>query len=150
MSVAADLRYSEASQLARFMGLPKWADIDDLDLVERVERGFPTKAAETIIRRIDPDGLHLKVTDIIPKATYHRLKEQSLTKGQSEKILALARVFSETMRQYKDHSALAMEFLLRPHPMFGGRTPFDLARESTSGADLVLKLLARAESGLPV
>jgi putative toxin-antitoxin system antitoxin component (TIGR02293 family) len=143
-------RYSEASRIAQFMGLPRWSEMDDLRLVEKVERGFPTKTAETIVRRIDPKGAHLQVTDIIPKATYHRRKDGSLTKDQSEKILALSRVFAEVMNQYKGETSGVALFLMRPHPLLGGRSPFEVANESTAGADLVLKLLARAEAGVAV
>ncbi|MDH3596582.1 MAG: DUF2384 domain-containing protein [Rhodospirillales bacterium] len=150
MSVAETRPLSEASRIARFMGLRRWAEISDLGLVETVETGLPLSTAERIIRRIDPDGLYLHVHDIIPKATYYRRKEQGkpLTRDQSEKILALSRVFDEILRQYHGDTKTAVMFLVRPHPMLGGRSPLDVARESTAGADLVLKLLARAEAGV--
>ena len=150
MSVAETKPLSEASRIARFMGLRRWAKMSDLGLVETVETGLPLSTAERIIRRIDPDGLYLHVHDIIPKATYYRRKEQGkpLTRDQSEKILALSRVFDEILRQYHGDTKTAAMFLVRAHPMLGGRSPLDLARESTAGADLVLKLLARAEAGV--
>ena len=120
------------------------------DIVEKVERGFPTKTVKTILRRIDADGRHFKVTDIIPKATYHRIKGGTLTRDQSSRVLGLARVLTETMRQYHDDAELARMFLSARHPLLGGRSPFDLAKESPAGAQLVLDLLARAEAGIPV
>ncbi len=150
MSTSEKRVHSEASRLAHFMGLPKWAEMDDLKLVERVEKGFPTKTAEIIVRRVDPKGIHLQVTDIIPKATYHRKKDGSLTKDQSEKVLALSRVFAEVMRQYKGETSGIALFLMRGHPLLGGRSPFAVSNESTAGADLVLKLLDRAEAGVAV
>lgn len=150
MSIAETKLLSEASRIARFMGLRKWAEMSDLGLVESVESGLPLATAEKIIRRIDPDGLYLHVHDIIPKATYYRRKEQGkpLTRDQSEKILALSRVFDEILRQYHGDTKTAVMFLVRAHSMLGGRSPLDVARESTAGADLVLKLLARAEAGV--
>jgi putative toxin-antitoxin system antitoxin component (TIGR02293 family) len=126
--------------------------LSDIELVERVERGFPTKTASTIVRRLDPLGRYLQVTDIVPKSTYHRrLKaRQALTKDESEKVLALARVFVEILRQYRDDTLLAAHFLVRKHPMLAGRTPLDVAKESTAGADLVLKILAKADAGVAV
>jgi len=142
--------FSETSQIAQFLGLPKWAEVDDVGLVKRVEKGFPISTAERIVRRIDPGHVHLRVQDVIPKATYYRRKEDGkpLTRDQSEKILALSRVFQETLRQYKGHSRTALLFLMRDHPLLGGRSPLDMAKESTAGADLVLKILARAEAGV--
>jgi putative toxin-antitoxin system antitoxin component (TIGR02293 family) len=124
--------------------------MNDLKLVERVEKGFPSNTASKIVRRVDPSGEFLQVTHIIPKSTYHRRlkKMQPLTKDESEKILALAKVFEQVLKQYHGDSRLAAHFLLREHAMLGGRTPINVAKESTAGADLVLKLLAQAEAGV--
>jgi len=143
---------SEASRIARFMGLKEWAKFDDLRLVKRVESGLPLSTAQAIVRNIDPSGQHLQVYDLIPRATYYRRKEQRkpLTKDQSEMIFALSKVFSEVIRQFHDDKESASLFLSRKHPLLGGRSPLDVARESTAGADLVMKLLARAEAGVAV
>lgn len=150
MSATLKKPRSEASRIARFMGLSKWPEMSDVRLVTRVEAGLPLSTAEKIIRRIDPDGVYLHVQDIIPKATYYRRKEQGkpLTKDQSEKVFALAKVFAETLRLYHGDTRTAVMFLSRTHPMLGGRSPLDMAKESVAGADLVLKLLARAEAGV--
>ena len=144
--------HSEASRLAVFLGLPGGRRMSDLGLVESVARGFPPKTAITLAKRVDPSGRFLQAHHFIPKSTYHRrLKNtQALTKEESARILALAKVFVEVLRHYHDDSKLAAHFLLREHPMLGGRTPMDIAKESTAGADLVLKLLAQAEAGVAV
>ena len=143
---------SEAGRLAQFMGLKAWPKIDDVRLVECVAAGLPISTAVTIVRKLDPSGAHLHVHDLIPKATYYRRKEQKkpLTKDQSEMIFALSKVFCEAIRHYHDDRGAASLFLSRKHPLLGGRSPLDVARESTAGADLVLKLLARAEAGVAV
>lgn len=141
---------SEARTIAGFLGLR--GRVDDVRLVERIESGLPMSTVDTIIKKIDPRGAYLSVYDLIPKATYYRRKEQKkpLTKDQSEMIFALAKVFSEALRQYHGRRDLASFFLSRKHPLLGGRTPLDVARESTAGADLVLKLLAQAEAGVAI
>ena len=143
---------SEAARIAHFMGLREWRTIDDLRLVKRVESGLPVSTARAIAKRIDPTGAHLEVYDLIPKATYYRRIEQKkpLTKDQSERIFALTKVFAETLRQYHDDQESASLFLSRKHPLLGGRSPLDVARDSTAGADLVLKLLDKAEAGIAV
>lgn len=143
---------SEASRIAQFMGLREWKKMDDLQLVRKVELGLPVSAARAIAHRIDPAGANLRVYDLIPKATYYRRMEQKkpLSKEQSEKIFALSKVFSETLRQYHDDKESASLFLLRNHPLLGSRSPLDVARESTAGADLVLKLLDKAEASIAV
>ncbi len=139
---------SEASRIARFMGLSQWRKIDDLGLVECVHNGFPADTATTVAQRIDPEGTFVKATDIIPRSTFHRRKDGVLTKDESEKVLALSRVFSEALRIYHDDRKSVAFFMLKGHPMLGGRTPIDLATESIAGADLVLKLMARADAGI--
>jgi len=141
---------SEAGRIAQFMGLPEWAKINDIRLVERVESGLPISTARAIVQNIDPGGHHLHLYDLIPRATYYRRKDkkQALTKDQSEMIFALSKVFSETIRQYHDDKESASLFLSLKHHLLGGRSPLDVARESTAGADLVLKLLAQAEAGI--
>lgn len=150
--MAEALPRSEANRIARFMGLREWAKMDDVRLVECVESGLPISTARAIVRNIDPRGHYVKVYDLIPKATYYRREKQKkpLSKDQSEMIYALSKVFSEAIRQYHDDKELASLFMSRNHPLLGGRTPLDVARESTAGADLIMKLLARAEAGVAV
>jgi putative toxin-antitoxin system antitoxin component (TIGR02293 family) len=152
MAAQRDQAHSEANRMAFFLGLPHWRKFDDLAIVASVKKGFPARTAETVVRRIDPDGRFLHATDIIPKSTYHRrLKaNKALTKDESERILALSKVFAEVLRLYHGETTLAAHFLLRPHPLLGARPPIELAKESSAGADLVLKLLVKAEAGVAV
>ncbi len=147
MQAAERVATSEARRIAKFMGLPDWAKVDDLGLVERVAKGFPVKTATIVIERIDPHGKFVRATDIIPKSTLHRRKH-ALTKDESEKIWAISKVFYEVLKLYHDDAGRAARFMLQMHPMLGGRSPIDLAKESIAGADLVLKLLAKADAGV--
>jgi putative toxin-antitoxin system antitoxin component (TIGR02293 family) len=141
---------SEASRIARFMGLRRWSEIDDLGLVEAVRKGLPVKTAQAVAQKIDPDGRYLKSTDIIPKSTLHRRQksQQPLSKDESERVFALSKVLSEALRLYGGDAERCAHFMIRKHPMLGNRTPLDLTIESIAGADLVLKLLAKADAGV--
>jgi putative toxin-antitoxin system antitoxin component (TIGR02293 family) len=138
---------SEATRTAWFLGLR--AD-SDLDLVRRVERGFPTKSADTLARRLDPQGQYLRVTDIIPKSTYHRRikAKEPFSKEESEKLFSLAKVFAEVARQYDNDMTRVGQFMARKHPLLDGQTPLDVAKRTSAGADLVLKILAQADAGV--
>jgi putative toxin-antitoxin system antitoxin component (TIGR02293 family) len=138
---------SEARRIAKFMGLADWAKMDDLGLVDRVAKGFPVKTATVVMERIDPEGKFVRATDIIPKSTLHRRKH-ALTKDESEKVWALSKVFYEVLKIYHDDARRAARFMIQEHPMLGGRTPIDIAKESIVGADLVLTLLAKADAGV--
>ena len=48
-----------------------------------------------------------------------------------------------------DRSAIE-NFLNRPHALLEGDTPFDMARSSSAGAEVVLNLIRRAEGGVAV
>ena len=141
---------SEAARLARFMGLPRWQQFNDLKLVDSVREGFPASTVAKVARQIDPEGKLFKVTDIIPRSTLHRRKDKALTKDESERVLAVSKVFAEALRLYHDDSRRVAFFLLKPHPLLGNRTPISLVLESTAGADLVLNLLARADAGIAI
>ncbi len=139
---------SDAERIAALLDLPVRST--DFALVEAIERGLPVSSAEAIIAALDPDGDTLQVTALVPKATYHRAKKlrQPLGRDQSERLLAFARVGAEVLRLYRGDSAKALAFLKAAHPILGNRTPLDLAAGSTAGADLVLKLLYRADAGV--
>lgn len=142
---------SESVALARVMGLRRAENISALDLVERIERGLPLTSVERVASRLDPGDRTLKYR-IIPKSSYARLKagKKPLSRDQSEKVHALARVVRETLKLWKDDDAAARRFLNRPHPLLDGRTPFDVANESTAGAELVVNLIGKARVGVAI
>jgi putative toxin-antitoxin system antitoxin component (TIGR02293 family) len=150
MAVSGNGSISETKRIAQFMGLPSWNKIDDIGLVECVRKGFPARTTSIVVKRIDPDGMFVRDSDIIPKSTLHRRKDQTLTKDESEKVLALSRVFLEVLRVYDGDVDRTARFLVQAHPILGSRSPIKLALESTAGADLVMKLLAQADAGVAV
>lgn len=151
-AVKKEASHSEANAIAHFIGLPRWKDVDDLALVDRVSKGFPLRSVATVVQRIDPEGRFMRVTDIIPKSTFHRKErnKQPLSKDESERILALSKVFSEALRIYRGDRQKCAQFLANPHPMLASKSPLELARESIAGADLVLKMLSQADAGVAV
>lgn len=139
---------SEAGRIAQFMGLPHWEDMDELGLVECVRQGFPAKTASIVVDQIDPEGRFVKVTDIIPKTTLHRRKTKTLTKDESEKLWALAKVLTEALRIYGGDTTRLARFLTTEHAMLANRSPIDMALDTIAGADLVLKLLEKGDAGV--
>lgn len=141
----------EPVQIAELLGLARPASFDDLKLVDSMRHGFPARSAERVVRSMDPSGARMTAYDLVPKSTLHRAIEadKPLSTDASETLWQVARVFIEARRQYRDTEA-ALAFLFRAHPLLHGRRPFDLARETAAGADLVLRILAQAEAGFPV
>lgn len=141
----------ESEQIARILGLPRPGSFDDVKLVGCIKQGIPAQSAAAVAQVIDPAGVQLKAYHLVPKSTLHRREADAkpLSTDDSETLWQVARVYVEALRQYHEAGA-ASAFLFRRHPLLGGQRPIDLARETTAGADLVLKLLAQAEAGVAV
>ncbi|MEL6372925.1 MAG: antitoxin Xre-like helix-turn-helix domain-containing protein [Pseudomonadota bacterium] len=121
-------------------------------LAAKVQRGFPVSAATRIVRFIDPRGEAFAPTDLVPKSTLAKRKKdkQPLTKDESEKLYAFARVVVETLRLYHDDRERAVRFLNTAHPLLDDRSPAELALETTAGAEAVMKMLLRADASVAV
>lgn len=133
--------------MARFLGFRNWRSFDELSLIERAEQGLPTKMAHTIAQRIDPSGEKLSAKDIFPPYMLSRRRNDVLPLAQSERLLAVARVLHETLRQCDGQKAAALAFLTRPHEQLGQMAPLDFARRSVTRAVHVVTLLRREGVG---
>ena len=143
---------SEASRVAQVMGLRDWQQMGGVELAEMVAAGLPWQTAETIVRRIDPVGQALTIEDVVSRSSLRRKRagDKPLTKAQSQMVYALAKLFLEVERFYHSEVADARRFLAHPHPMLDGRSPIDVAKQSTVGVEVVLSLLERADAGVAV
>lgn len=145
-------RAPESTRIARMMGLPKAARMSDLGLVEKVENGLPLSAVERVALKIDPHDKGLKY-QIVSRASFSRLQKAEkprLSRELSERVYALARVVAEAALLWQGDDGALHRFLNRPHPLLDGRSPFDVAKESSAGAELVVKLMGRARAGVAV
>ncbi len=143
---------SAAARIAHLMGLRRWQEMTDLGLVKRIEKGLPLEAVEKVARVLDPDAKKMRYR-LVSRSTYARLKKgprRHLTRDMSERLYGIARVLDEALRLWHGDAEAVARFLNRPHPLLEGRTPFDVARESTVGADLVVKIIGQARAGVAV
>lgn len=141
---------SDAAEIARLMGLPSWRKINSLSLVSQVERGLPLQVVERVARVMAPDDPRAKFT-LLSRSTWSRLQKRSrqrLTREMSERVHGVARVLLEARRLWADDESAMVRFLNRPHLLLHGRTPLDVARESTAGADLVVRIIGEARAGV--
>jgi putative toxin-antitoxin system antitoxin component (TIGR02293 family) len=142
----------EAKRIAEVMGgrsvLGKSvSSIEDLE--EIVGEGLPKTALRIAVRRV-----FLVVREanrylyrIVPEATYKR-RTGKLRAMESERTERLARVIAAAEAVWDDQND-AREWLTRPHPELGNRTPIDCALTEL-GARQVESLLDRLQYGLPV
>ena len=142
----------EAKRIAEVMGgrsvLGKSvSSIEDLE--EIVGAGLPKTALRIAVRRV-----FLVVREanrylyrIVPEATYKR-RTGKLRVIESERTERLARVIAAAEAVWDDQTD-AREWLMRPHPELGNRTPIDCALTEL-GARQVESLIDRLQYGLPV
>lgn len=141
---------SDAARIARIMGLSNWKTMTELALVNQIERGLPLKAVENVAHVIGQDDKKMKF-EILSRSTYSRIqnrKNKQLSKDISEKLHGITRVIDQAMQLWNSDRDAVTRFLYRPHPMLTGRTPLDVAKQSTVGADLVVKIIGEARAGV--
>lgn len=144
-------RENEPVALAMLMGFQKPKTFDRLTWSQRIVRGLPFDNAIATCNHIDPVGLHFRITDVVPPATYQRRKKDKgpLTKDASETLYGVARIYREALRQYGDFEA-ARAFLFRPHALLDNLAPIAVAKESSAGVEAVMAVLEGAEAGVAV
>ena len=142
----------DAGEVARLMGLPSWRTMSSLALIDQIEQGLPIATAERVARAMAPDDPRAKFK-LLSRSTWTRLKKRSrqrLSREMSERVYGVARVVFEAGRLWCGDQAATVRFLNRSHLLLGGRTPLDVARESTTGADLVVRIIGEARAGVAV
>ena len=125
---------------------------DGRDLDALVREGVPKPALERLVSLLaEPmsgDGKDLRVrlrNKIVPRATYQRVERFNLQ--VSETTERLARLYALASHAFSDPSAAA-RFMMTPHPVLSGRTPFDVALTEVGGRE-VEEVIERGLHGLP-
>lgn len=147
-----DYPLSDASEIARLMGLPSWRKMSDLSLVDQAERGLPLQTVERVAQVMAPDD-PARSSPCCPAQrgpASRKQPHQHLTGEASERVHGIARVLVEARRLWADNESAMVRFLNRPHLLLGGRTPLDVARQSTTGADLVVRIIGEARASVAV
>jgi putative toxin-antitoxin system antitoxin component (TIGR02293 family) len=119
------------------------------DLEEIVTEGLPKIALRTAVRRVFLAAREANryLYRIVPEATYKR-RTGRLRASESERTERLARVIAAAEAAWDDPED-AREWLTKPHPELGERTPMECALTEL-GARQVESLIDRLQYGLPV
>ena len=116
----------EPNSIAEILGIrAKVHTIADLD--GAVSRGLEKRSVVRLVSRLtltDRDARTLR-DQVIPLATWKRTKGR-LSRQASERTERLARVMAHAEYVWDD-LALAREWMNKPHPELGGRTPLATA-----------------------
>lgn len=119
--------------------------IDELE--STVSRGLPKRALRLTAERISPSAGEARrvMFRIVPEATFKR--RTRLSAAESERTERLARVIAAAEYAWSDEEN-AREWLAKPHPELGKRTPLESAMTEL-GARRVEELLDRMIYGIP-
>ncbi|HEV7229614.1 antitoxin Xre/MbcA/ParS toxin-binding domain-containing protein [Brevundimonas sp.] len=139
----------DAARIGRLLGLDDGPALNDVTLADRVASGLRPASAAALG---DVIGMPQVIGRVIPEATLRRARKarKPLSREMSERLYEVGRVVDAVGRAYHGDAALVSRFLGDPHPLLGGRTPLDMARSSSAGADAVINLVRRASAGFAV
>lgn len=119
----------------------------DLDLVEAIQGGLPTRVVEEVLRSglFEPGELYAIV---VPRRTlaHRKRKRQPLSPEQSDRLARIVRV-AERAEEALGTRQKAARWLRTSNRALQGRRPIDLL-ESDVGARMVERALGRIEHGL--
>src|SRR5581483_1240386 len=116
------------------------------DLEGTISRGLPRRALRHTVERVYPAAGEARriIFRVVPEATFKR--RTRLSPAESERTERLARVIAAAEHAWNNR-ADAREWLTRPHPELGGRTPLDSAMTEL-GARRAEELLERLFYGI--
>ena len=117
------------------------------DLEKTVSHGLPKRALRLTAERLypSPGDARRVMFRIVPEATFKR--RTRLSAAESERTERLARVIAAAEHVWNGQEE-AREWLTKPHPELGKRTPLESAM-SELGARRVEDLLDRLFYGIP-
>jgi putative toxin-antitoxin system antitoxin component (TIGR02293 family) len=117
------------------------------DLERSISQGLPKRALRITAERISTSAGDARrvMFRIVPEATFKR--RTRLSAAESERTERLARVIAAAEYAWNDRDD-AREWLTKPHPELGKRTPFESAMTEL-GARRVEDLLDQLFYGIP-
>ena len=117
------------------------------DLEKTISLGLPKRALRVTVERVYASAgeARREMFRIVPEATFKR--RSRLSHAESERTERLARVIAAAEHTWNDRDD-AREWLTKPHPELGKRTPLESARTEL-GARRVEELLDRLFYGVP-
>jgi putative toxin-antitoxin system antitoxin component (TIGR02293 family) len=117
------------------------------NVLTAVEKGFPWKSFERLMRNLDLSSDRVAEIVGIPRRTLARRKiEKRFSPEESERLLRGARVFAKSLHLFDGNRADALDWLLTLEAALG-RAPAELIR-SEPGAREVERVIGALEQGV--
>jgi len=138
----------DSTQVGYWLNLTR-AIRSDLGIADAVAKGLTVRAVEPMAKLLGRE-LIVGPNALLSRATFDRKtkEDKPLSKDTSETLYAMARVLSALSRVYHEDQDAILRFMKGPHPLLEGRTPYEVARSSIAGAEVVLRLIDRLDAGI--
>lgn len=138
-----------SGRVGKLLGLTQAKAMDDLHLADQISKGLRAASADALSAILGKSSV---VGPLIPEATLRRARKERkpLSREMSERLYEVGRVIDAVSRIYHGDEDAISRFLNRPHNLLGGKTPLEMARSSSAGADAVINMLRRADAGFSV
>lgn len=121
---------------------------DTRDLIEQVEKGFPYRAFENLLARLDVSPTELIELLQIPQRTLtRRRKAGRFAADESERLLRLSRVLDTAVELFEGDRKGSVVWLRSPNRALNGETPLVMSKTEI-GAREVENLIGRLEHGV--
>ncbi|PCI87346.1 MAG: hypothetical protein COB24_06915 [Hyphomicrobiales bacterium] len=120
--------------------------ISSFDILNEVGEGIKIANVKSLAKYLFPTQ-KTSVDNLVARATFARAKKR-VSPQVSEKIYDVAKVYSLALLIYNQDYDKASQFLSKPHQGLGGKSPFDMAKQSTAGADIAASLLEQIRAGV--
>lgn len=133
------------TEIATFLGLPKAASISAVRFIDTLEQGLPVSALDRVLRHIGVD-VAIKYR-IVPKASLSRRKRNHRLSARESQVLARIVRLWVLSRAVWGGDEEARGFLFYQHPLLEDYRPIDLIIDSEFGAEIVMELLGRLNTG---
>lgn len=141
------LTIPKPKKTAAAISIPGLDTGDLMVCVNAVKKGLPVKVVSDLCRELGVSRSALAKRAGIPERTLmRRMQGKTLTPGQSERMVRLARLFQQAV-QVLGSKENARRWLNSPRPQLNGNTPLEMA-DTELGAEEVGHLLGRIEYGV--
>ncbi len=127
-------------------GLPA---LETSEFIVQIEAGFPYSAWDHFVEHTGlPREVVARVIDLPLRTLSRRKEEGRLHADESDRLVRLARIYTQTLGLFEGDSTTARSWLTNPQLALNGATPLDYCGTEV-GAREVETLIGRLAHGIP-
>lgn len=121
---------------------------DRLDLSDKIQAGFPFRSFVILTESMEVTNKELaELVQISTRTLNRRQKEGKLKADESDRLLRVARIFTQAVNLFEGEREAAQQWLSKENRALKGVTPLE-ASKTEEGAREVENLIVRLEHGV--